>query len=75
MSIAIVGTGAIGGFLGVRLAVTGEPVTFIARGANLAAIKANGMKPHRGGRLRDPYPRDAGDVSRCRTPVCTTSCS
>ena len=44
MSIAIVGTGAIGGFLGVRLAAAGEPVTFIARGANLAAIKANGMR-------------------------------
>ena len=44
MSIAIVGTGAIGGFLGVRLAAAGEPVTFIARGANLAAIKADGMR-------------------------------
>lgn len=44
MSIAIVGTGAIGGFLGCRLAKTGEPVTFIARGKNLEAIKANGMR-------------------------------
>ena len=44
MSIAIVGTGAIGGFLGVRLADAGEDVTFIARGPNLAAIKANGMR-------------------------------
>jgi 2-dehydropantoate 2-reductase len=44
MSIAIVGTGAIGGFLGVRLAAIGESVTFIARGANLAAIQANGMR-------------------------------
>lgn len=44
MSIAIVGTGAIGGFLGARLAATGEEVTFIARGANLAALKANGLR-------------------------------
>ena len=44
MSIAIVGTGAIGGFLGVRLARSGEPVTFIARGKNLEAIQANGMR-------------------------------
>ena len=44
MKIAVVGTGAIGGFLGVRLAEAGEDVTFIARGANLAAIKANGMR-------------------------------
>ena len=44
MSIAIVGAGAIGGFLGVRLAHAGEDVTFIARGANLEAIQANGMR-------------------------------
>ena len=42
--IAIVGTGAIGGYLGVKLAEAGEDVTFIARGANLDAIKAKGMR-------------------------------
>ncbi|HYM36122.1 MAG TPA: 2-dehydropantoate 2-reductase [Steroidobacteraceae bacterium] len=44
MKFAIVGAGAIGGFLGTRLAAAGDEVTFIARGANLAAIKSNGMK-------------------------------
>ncbi|HKA87123.1 MAG TPA: 2-dehydropantoate 2-reductase [Haliangiales bacterium] len=44
MKLAIVGAGAIGGYLGVRLALAGESVTFIARGANLAAIRAGGMK-------------------------------
>ncbi|WP_430911298.1 2-dehydropantoate 2-reductase [Methylobacterium sp. sgz302541] len=44
MSIAIVGAGAIGGQLGIKLAHAGEKVTFIARGANLEAIKANGMR-------------------------------
>ncbi|WP_132256150.1 2-dehydropantoate 2-reductase [Methylobacterium segetis] len=44
MSIAIVGAGAIGGQLGVKLAHAGEAVTFIARGANLEAIRANGMR-------------------------------
>ena len=44
MKIAVVGAGAIGGYLGARLSAAGEEVTFIARGANLAAIKANGMK-------------------------------
>jgi 2-dehydropantoate 2-reductase len=44
MKIAVVGAGAIGGYLGVRLADSGEDVTFIARGANLAAIRAGGMK-------------------------------
>jgi len=43
-SIAVVGAGAIGGYLGGWLAASGEDVTFIARGANLAAIRANGMR-------------------------------
>lgn len=44
MRIAVVGAGAIGGFVGGRLAAAGEDVTFIARGANLVAIRANGMR-------------------------------
>ncbi len=44
MKIAVVGAGAIGGYLGARLSLAGEEVTFIARGPNLAAIQANGMK-------------------------------
>jgi 2-dehydropantoate 2-reductase len=44
MRIAIVGAGAIGGYLGARLSAAGEEVTFIARGANLAAIRANGLR-------------------------------
>jgi len=44
MRIAIVGAGAIGGYLGTRLAAAGAQVTFIARGANLEAIRSKGMK-------------------------------
>jgi 2-dehydropantoate 2-reductase len=44
MKIAIVGAGAIGGYAGVKLALAGERVTFLARGANLAAIRACGFK-------------------------------
>jgi len=44
MKIAVVGVGAIGGYLGARLVLAGEEVTLIARGANLAAIQANGLK-------------------------------
>jgi 2-dehydropantoate 2-reductase len=44
MKIAIVGAGAIGGYLGARLAHAGEAVTFIARNRNLAAIRANGFR-------------------------------
>src|SRR5882762_7109193 len=44
MKIAIVGCGAIGGYVGARLALAGEEVTFIVRGANLEAIRSRGMK-------------------------------
>jgi 2-dehydropantoate 2-reductase len=44
MRIAVVGAGAIGGYLGARLSAAGEEVVFIARGANLAAIRAEGMR-------------------------------
>ena len=44
MRFAIVGAGAIGGYLGARLAIGGEVVTFIARGRNLEAIRARGFK-------------------------------
>jgi len=43
MRIAIVGAGAIGGYLGTKLALAGEDVTLIARGSNLAALKENGL--------------------------------
>src|SRR3954471_12276607 len=43
MKIAIVGAGAIGGYLGGWLSAAGEDVTVIARGANLDAIRANGL--------------------------------
>ncbi len=42
MSIAIVGAGAIGGYLGVKLAEAGEDVTFIAR-SNAEAIARDGL--------------------------------
>lgn len=44
MRIAIVGSGAVGGYFGARLAQAGEDVTFIARGAHLAAIRAAGLE-------------------------------
>lgn len=44
MRIAIVGTGGIGGPLGASLATAGQDVTFLARGAHLAAMRANGLR-------------------------------
>ncbi len=44
MKIAVVGAGAIGGYLGARLALAGEQVTFIARNRNLEAINSRGFR-------------------------------
>jgi 2-dehydropantoate 2-reductase len=44
LKIAIIGVGAIGGYVGIRLALAGEDVTFIARGANLAALRDRGIR-------------------------------
>jgi 2-dehydropantoate 2-reductase len=44
MKIAVIGTGAVGGYFGGRLAQAGEDVTFIARGAHLQAIQASGLR-------------------------------
>ena len=43
MTVAVVGAGAIGGYLAVRLAEAGHTVSVIARGPHLAAIRANGL--------------------------------
>ena len=39
MKVAIIGAGAIGGYVGAKLALAGEDVTFIVRGENLEAIR------------------------------------
>lgn len=44
MKIAVIGAGAIGGLVGAKLALAGEDVTFMVRGANLDAIRNNGIK-------------------------------
>ncbi len=44
MKVCVVGAGAIGGFLGVRLANAGQQVSLVARGPHLQAIRANGLK-------------------------------
>ena len=43
MKIAVIGAGSIGGLVGAKLALAGEDLTFIARGANLAAIRQDGI--------------------------------
>ena len=44
MNIAIMGAGGIGGFYGGRMAKAGQEVVFIARGANLEALRSKGLQ-------------------------------
>lgn len=43
MRIIIAGTGGIGGYFGAKLAKAGADVTFLARGAHLAAMQSQGL--------------------------------
>ena len=52
MRICVIGAGAIGGFVGARLALAGNEVVFIARGRNLEVINAEGVRVYyRDGRV------------------------
>ncbi len=44
MRIVVMGTGGTGGYFGAKLARAGEDVTFVARGAHLAAIRKDGLR-------------------------------
>jgi len=44
MRIVVMGTGGTGGYFGAKLARAGEGVTFVARGAHLAAIREHGLR-------------------------------
>src|ERR1700761_6945856 len=57
MKICIYGAGAIGGYLGVQLALAGADVSLVARGAHLAAMRANGLKLLIGDEERVVHPR------------------
>jgi 2-dehydropantoate 2-reductase len=63
MRICIYGAGAIGGYLGVQLALGGEDVTLIARGPHLAAMKADGVRLLIDGEERVAHPRCTDDPS------------
>ncbi|MCH8197314.1 MAG: 2-dehydropantoate 2-reductase [Proteobacteria bacterium] len=71
MKIAMLGSGGVGGYFGARLAASGEEVTFIARGAHLAAMRENGLELKSG--LGDVHiqPTDATDDTAAVGPVDT----
>jgi 2-dehydropantoate 2-reductase len=44
MRIAVMAAGAVGGYFGARLALAGHEVAFVARGRQLAALRAHGLR-------------------------------
>jgi 2-dehydropantoate 2-reductase len=44
MRVLVVGAGGVGGYFGARLARAGTPVTFLARGAHLEAMRRDGLR-------------------------------
>src|SRR5262245_30909717 len=43
MRICVIGSGAVGGYYGAKMARAGHDVVFVARGAHLAAMRARGL--------------------------------
>jgi 2-dehydropantoate 2-reductase len=63
MKIAMMGSGGVGGFFGGRLAHAGYDVSFVARGAHLAALRERGLliESQAHGDLRVPKVRATDD--------------
>jgi 2-dehydropantoate 2-reductase len=60
-SICVFGAGAIGGYLAASLEAAGTPVTVVARGAHLEAMRARGLTLVSEGRTLETRPRVADD--------------
>lgn len=69
MRIAVVGAGGVGGGYGAALAHAGADVTFIARGAHLAAMKERGLKVESARGNTHLSPTQATDDPRTVGPV------
>jgi 2-dehydropantoate 2-reductase len=69
MRIAVVGAGGVGGGFGAALAKAGADVTFIARGAHLAAMKGSGLRIEGGRGETHLVPTQATDDPKAVGPV------
>ena len=67
MKVCIVGAGAIGGWIGAKLARAGHTVTVLARGAALAAIKENGLQLIEGGETQEAKVHAAASATELET--------
>jgi 2-dehydropantoate 2-reductase len=64
MKIAMMGSGGVGGLIGARLAHAGCDVSFVARGAHLAAMREHGLRLESSvGNVHLPRPRVTDDPS------------
>ena len=61
--IAIVGAGAIGGWMGVHLARAGAKVSVLARNDTLAALQRDGLQLHEGGERYTVPVQASGDAA------------
>lgn len=61
--VAIVGAGAIGGWMGVHLARAGAQVSVLARGDTLQALQKNGLQLHQGGELHKATVKASNDAA------------
>lgn len=73
MRVTILGAGAVGGWLAAGLARAGVPVGVLARGASLAALRANGLVFLHGDRRKSSPSRPP--TTRPRWPAPTCCCS
>jgi 2-dehydropantoate 2-reductase len=60
--ICIVGAGAVGGYLGAKLALADQPVNVLARGATLAALQAEGLRLTEDGNTRSVQVRTSDNA-------------
>jgi 2-dehydropantoate 2-reductase len=63
MKICIFGAGAIGGYMGAKLAHAGFDVSLVARGPHLAAMQKRGLELRAGGESIIAHPRVAADAA------------
>jgi 2-dehydropantoate 2-reductase len=64
MKVCIVGVGAIGGWIGAKLAAARHEVSALARGATLQALRAHGLRLHEGERVTQGAVRASDDAAQ-----------
>lgn len=62
-TVAIVGAGAIGGWMGIHLARAGAQLSVLARGDTLTALQRNGLQLHQGGELHHMPVKASNDAA------------